>query len=287
MRPQPSTTNQALNTAVLKLYFLLFPILFGLDMSLFSQMHNELNPGKRANAIMLSWKSEAYSENFEPMHYATLGYERKGNFGSLILRGNLQKRFSVTGLQVETDYYPKLTAKTYGYLNYGFSRDVIFPKHRFGMELFTALPRDFEISFGGRWLRYPLERTTLVTASVAKYMGHLYLAGRPYMAIRENGQLGFSMTANVRKYTKDLGYFFANIGWGSNPEIWSGENTVGPNIELYNIRSQFMDAGYRFPVKHTNDFLQLGLGLQRRKNWPSSRTPIWAFYLGLHYTCTL
>lgn len=221
------------------------------------------------------------------MHYTSLGYEHKSGFGSVIVRGNVHRRFSLTGFQFETDFYPKIGQKTYAYLNYGASRSILFPKNRFGAEIFTALQKDMEISLGARLLQYPTENTTLVTASVAKYLGQWYLVGRPYLAIRESGQIGFSMTANLRKYVSDQEYFFANLGLGNNPEIWSYQDENIKIIKLYNINNQFVDIGYRFNLNTSGDMLQCHFRVNRQEKLLEPKTYLWAFQIGLSYALNL
>jgi hypothetical protein len=62
----------------------------------------------------------------------------------------------------------------YLYLNYGYSWGEFFPRHRAGFEPFLTLPKNWEISLGGRYMMYEPEENIstdvfILTGSVSKY----------------------------------------------------------------------------------------------------------------------
>ena len=84
---------------------------------------------------------EIFDIVYEPMFYSSVEYRRETDAGSIIPRINYANRFETHGVQYEMDFYPKISKRFYGYLNYGFSQADIFPDHRAGAELYANLPK--------------------------------------------------------------------------------------------------------------------------------------------------
>ena len=96
------------------------------------------------NEIGISYRYSTFSEIFTDWHNASLHYTRNTGIGPLIFRSSIARQFDINGFQQELDMYPRLGRKSYAYLNLGFSNADIFPRTRFGAELFHALPALFQ-----------------------------------------------------------------------------------------------------------------------------------------------
>ncbi len=120
----------------------------------------EIEKGETKNRISIGNAIDLFDVTYDPMVYASVAYTRE---------------------QYELDFYPKFSEKIYGYLNYGYSDDVIYPKHRAGAELYLNLPKAIEVSAGMRYLAFSSGSTTILTGSFGLYRGNYYFSLRPYI----------------------------------------------------------------------------------------------------------
>ncbi|MEX0273860.1 MAG: YaiO family outer membrane beta-barrel protein [Flavobacteriaceae bacterium] len=242
--------------------------------------HTERAP---RNWINLSFSTDVYDQIFDPMYASSIGFEHKARYGSILARMNLNQRFSTTGTQFEIDVYPKIKKGMYAYLNYGYSNDIIFPKHRMGAEVYVGLPKAFEASLGGRSLWFETENVSMITASLGKYSGNWYLVARPYFALRGTGHTGFSFTGNVRKYLKDKFNFWELVlGMGTTPEIWDPGLTDVLYV-LYNVDAQFIDLRYQLPLEKWKSRVRFNIGCTRQERIREPNQFLWALNAGFTY----
>ena len=97
-----------------------------------------------------------------------------------VLREAHARRFSENDNQFELEAYPKFGAATYAYLAAGLSSEGdLYPRSRFGAELFHTFTGGWEVSAGGRRLNFA-HRVNVYTASVGKYMGNWVVSGRAF-----------------------------------------------------------------------------------------------------------
>jgi YaiO family outer membrane protein len=153
----------------------------------------------------------------DPWRLASLSADRTTSAGSLIGRLNYARRFATTGIQAEADAYPKFNARTYGYLNVGYSAADIFPTWRFGAELFRGFAKTWEASLGVRQLRFSGTPVTLLTASAGKYSGNYWVSVRPFVTFKSTGSSA-SVAGTARRYFADADHYFGIRGsYGSTP----------------------------------------------------------------------
>ena len=184
-----------------------------------------------------------YSEIYDPAQYYGIKYSRRTKYVSILAKINYSRRFETSGIQFETDLYPKIAKGFYAYLNIGFSNTELFPKLRYGAELHKSLPRSLEVSLGFRALKYSTT-TYIYTGSVSWYTGNSYWSFRPYVTPGDP-RASVSGTLNYRKYRSDAdNYFSASIGMGFSPEFYRFNlDNVDEVIEL---KSQKIGVGYYF-----------------------------------------
>jgi YaiO family outer membrane protein len=155
--------------------------------------------------------------DIDPWRLASLSLGRSTSGGSAIGRVNYANRFATSGIQVEADAYPKLGAKSYAYLNAGYSSADIFPEWRLGGELFRSLPGAWEGSVGFRQLRFGGAPVTLITGSVGKYVGNYWAAVRPFFHFQRSGTSA-SAGLTARRYFADADHFIGTRAeYGSAP----------------------------------------------------------------------
>lgn len=217
----------------------------------------------RKNTVGVNGSVDIYSEVFDPMHYYLLKYVRDTKYGSIHSKININNRFSTTGAQFEIDMYPKITKGLYAYANIGVSSSSIFPKLRFGAELYKSLPKSFEASLGFRTLKYSAY-TTILTGSVGWYTSNSYWSFRTYVTPGEP-ETSVSGTLNYRLYREDENnYFSASIGIGYSPEIYRffGE---GNEDAIVNLDSQKFNLGYYFSSVNNKNTYGIHAGINRQE----------------------
>jgi len=203
-------------------------------------------------------------------------WSHKYPFGSVIGRVNLARRFGEAAEQYEIDAYPKITRRTYAYLNVGFAADSFFPERRYGGELFWNLPKRFEASLGFRRLEFENSDVTLYTGSLGYYQGNYYYSFRPYVARKPNGTSRSGHFLMRRWFGGREDYWTLRVGTGSTPDADLDVSEVGrlrsSKIELSAqkvVRPGWIlrgNAGYRdqdFGFDRNRRSVVLGAGFQR------------------------
>lgn len=100
----------------------------------------------------------------------------------LVLRGAHAKRFGLNDSQFDAELYPKFGPRTYAYLAAGFSPNAdLYPRSRFGAELFHGFAAGWEASAGARRLNFA-DAVNVYTASLSKYAGNWLFTARGYDA---------------------------------------------------------------------------------------------------------
>ncbi len=157
-------------------------------------------------------------------------------------------------LQLSLEAWPELTDKNYGYIAYAYSNGPWFPQHRAALELWQSLPARWEISAGINY--YYFDRNIfLATASVEKYIGNWWLAGRGYFYFKDIG-VTTSLYLTARRYFRSVDYLQLTVGTGTAPdEPWD----VLTDIERQKATSA-------------------------RVTWFSRISPYWAYRIGAGYS---
>jgi len=126
---------------------------------------------------------------------------------------NLTEVNAKQGAQFELTAYPKLGKFGYMYLNAGVSRSDIYPRLRFGAELF----KDFEkASFSLGFRRNIVDdqiKSTIYVASIAQYIRKLTWTYRVFaLPLDKEWVLSHVFDARVHTKRKDLLHLFVGLG---------------------------------------------------------------------------
>ncbi len=171
------------------------------------------------NKIKLNYSVDFFDKDFnrDPWQITSLSYSRKTKIGSVIARVNYANRFNSKGFQYEIDAYPKFTENSYFYVNYGYSKNTLFPKNRYGLEWYHNFPKAFEGSVGMRLLQFS-EYVDIYTATFGKYIGNYWISLRTFITPGDDGTSvsGFVMT---RRYFSDPeNYLGLKVAFGVSPD---------------------------------------------------------------------
>lgn len=174
------------------------------------------SPESRTSASM-EYGMVVFDGELDPWHILSAELQRHTKAGSAILRGNFARRFGEFGQQLEADVYPRLGPGAYAYLNAGYSPSGLFPRRRFGAEIFTNVPGGLELSLGARRLEFEQTDVNLFTGSVGLYTGNMYVSLRPMLS--RSDETGLSGSVLVRRYSgSGDSYLGARVGGGRSVE---------------------------------------------------------------------
>jgi YaiO family outer membrane protein len=209
------------------------------------------------NGVGVSYAGDRFSDVYDPMSYAALQVSRRTPYGSVFARMNYSDRFNSQGVQIETDLYPRLREGVYAYLNYGFSQSSLFPKHRFGAELYSKLAPSLEGSLGMRHLFFSTEsKVTMYTGTVGYYFGNYWASFRPYF-IPSSAGVSSSASMTMRRYFGDAETYVslhAGIGFSADERpIQSSTGFAGQ--EVFFLKSQMVGLGWQQSTGSTSLFL--------------------------------
>ncbi len=210
-------------------------------------MRNRLRNTTSRNRVTAAYDLDVFSQTFDPWHLVALSYSRATKKGTIVGRINRAYRFGNAGTQAEVDFYPDISEKMYGYVNFGYSNTPNFPETRFGFSLYRNLPRSFEGEIGLRVLNFS-STTVIYTASLGKYVGDYWINLRPYIT-PGNGGVSQSYFLTIRKYFSGVDHYLSLVlASGVSPE----ERTRGVD-QLYanNLTAQKFRLSYRHVVANT------------------------------------
>ena len=170
---------------------------------------------------------QEFQGDMDAWRLATVSLWRRSRAGTFIAKVNYANRFATGGVQVEVEAYPRVTDRTYVYLDAGYSSASVFPAWRSGAELFTALPRAWEASAGFRQLRFEGVPVTMLTGAVGKYAGNYWISVRPYLRSRD-GTTSVTTTLMARRYFADAEHWVGGMAtYGGSPTERITPDAVG------------------------------------------------------------
>ncbi|CAM4316811.1 YaiO family outer membrane beta-barrel protein [Zobellia roscoffensis] len=237
------------------------------------------------NRVSIRNSATVYDTRYDPMFYSSISYNRQTLAGTLIPRINYSNRLETNGVQYDLDFYPKFSKLFYAYLNYGFSNASIYPKHKFGGDLYANLPGAFEFSAGGRYISYDNTNVSVITNSLGHYRGNYYFSLRSYITPMPDNLTRFSGNLLVRKYLKDAeNYLGLNVGMGYSPELrqlTSGDELLAETL-LY-VESQRLSLEYQFTGKNNPNIYRANVGATRQELAFASGTFFYGVSAGITY----
>ena len=191
--------------------------------------------------ILSAYYSLDYLKNYSPaiQHLAYLDYAIGIKKSSLIPRLNYAERFNKKDFQAEIDYYQVFKSRKFLYFNYGYSiQKNLFPLHRAGLEYYSPMRENSEISLGGRYLVFADSKATIITASLLYYFNHLWVNVRPFCSFSSSGN-SISFVTDLRVYGKSaINYWNIQLGYGNSPDERFMLNQTSRNFQMnsYKVR---------------------------------------------------
>jgi YaiO family outer membrane protein len=213
-----------------------------------TSLRQEIDTKTMQNGIGINYATDQFSDIYDPMQYVYLQYSRRTPYGSVFGRMNYSNRFQSEGTQIEFDFYPVISEGKNGYLNYGYSKSSLFPKHRIGAEFYTNLPASFEASLGFRYLSFGSGNTVKIfTGTLGYYYRSYWFSVRPYLTPGDAGT-SKSVSINIRYYFGDIDdYVTLKAGTGFTPDERQVQSSSGfsASTEVFHLNSQTAGIGFQ------------------------------------------
>jgi YaiO family outer membrane protein len=227
----------------------------------------EIKVGSAKNSLAFYYNLDVFEANSpSPWHLGAIQYSRVTKPGSLLARLNYADRFGNTGWQLESDFYPRFSAKNYAYLNIGYSDAVIFPKFRFGAEVYQKLPANFEASLGLRYLNFSESKVTIYTAYIGKYVGNYWFSLRSFVTPSKSKTSVTGIFLARKYFSNPANYLSFQLSYGISPD---DKQKLLSNDTIFNQQS-FKTALYL--NRRITEFCtaNISFGYERTELTPSS-----------------
>jgi YaiO family outer membrane protein len=267
-----------------------------------------LNPGNEEGlALMKKYKlsrmiyKAIYQHDYEyfnkpykrKWHLSSFQLARRNSWGTIIGKLNLGDLISEgesfwsneVAKQFEVDAYPVVSKNSYAYLNYGYSPDNLFPKHRAGAELYHKLPKAFGVSAGMRFLQFNSDAGNkniyIYTASLEKYYRNYWFSFRTYLTPK-NGDVSQSYWLESRRYLRNSkNYIGLELATGVSPDEARG-NFLSPDV--YKYKSKKFRLSYQDRLGKTDRLLYLlKIGYEREEYQVNEKRNVVSFSAKLSY----
>jgi len=227
------------------------------------------------NKLTADYRLEWFNDSTEPWAMTSISYRREFGWGSIIPRLNVAERFGQTDVQFEVDSYPEVGDQMYAYLNFGVSGNDLFPEIRYGAELYRNFRKGWEASFGFRRLEFDSGAVTIVTGSVARYIGKYWIEVRPQFVTKDSGD-SFSGRVRIRRFFNGR-YEYMELSAGAGDDLGSDLVDTASDLD-----SSSVQVSYNRRVRDSL-ILKSTLGIER-ENLSNGRNRDGIFFrLGLDY----
>lgn len=173
---------------------------------------------RRRYTLRLDHASDFFGDGRDPWHESSVALKRDTRHGPLIGRYSEARRFGERDRIFELEAYPRLRPGSYAYLGLGVAPDrKLYPRYRWGFDVYQSLPAAFEASLGYRRLGFT-DAVNIYTGSVGLYRGNWYYTARAYVTPSAPGT-SLSIHVTVRRYFGDgREYLGLRYGHGRSKE---------------------------------------------------------------------
>lgn len=219
---------------------------------------------KNSDHVSLSYLNTSFSNpGSSPWHLSYLEYKTDVGAVPALARLNYGNLFDQQGTLLEFDVYPKLSDKSYFYLNAGAAiNSAIFPQFKAGIEYFQSLDKGIAFSVGSKYLAFENNKVLLFTGG-ASYTtkNNLKINYKPYLTNTENNWF-LSHTLALRITNIKESFLQFDLQYGSVPYAFYTSNAF---TDLTSFR---LGIQYRFRLAE-NILLQPVFMYELEEYYPS------------------
>ncbi|MDG5767605.1 YaiO family outer membrane beta-barrel protein [Balneolales bacterium ANBcel1] len=224
-----------------------------------------------------------FSRVYDTQHQTSFHFGTNNSLGAYVLRLHRGNRFDQTAYQWEFESYPIISERLYAYAAYAYSDSEIFPRHRAGAELFSALPWRMEGSVGLRFLDFEsADETIMITTSLSHYFDRYMATFRPYFIFSDGGS-GQTWQGSIRRFINDEGDYLmirAAIGRSSDETIFQIGQAEQRDVLL--LKSAQIGAEGRYPIiRNLSGVAAITLYRQELSFDPGNYVNNWSFRAGI------
>ncbi len=238
-------------------------------------LQEKLKKEIRENHVGVVYNLDSYENILGNANALSFYYMRDAKAGPWTLRVNQAIRAGRSGLQFEGDWYPKISRKSYLYLNGGISTSSLFPLFRAGGEIYTDIGKGWEVSAGFRYLFFNSNaQPLLLTGQAGKYWGNNYISGRLFLAFDSQApKTTRSFVFLYRRYLSSarqwLGLIAATGFIPDNRALASGSALDDTGVPVYFATTRRIGVSWQQPLGKAWWFrLTVGAGEQEDLNTP-------------------
>lgn len=258
----------------------LFPVLIILYCSKASSQSitPDLSDKGKKTRILLEYLGDTFDRNYSDWTLVSAGISRKEKPLTALAKVNVAERFRLTGSQVELELYPKLGKRSYAFLNIAASGSEIFPRMRYGAEVYRGLPLGLELSLGIRYLTFTGSETVIYTGSLSKYAGNFFISLKPFINPLSE-RTSTAVLFLVRHYLKDIdNYVSLNFLYGLSPDDPGKEKLLENPQYLKSVR---FFADFKKEIFSQKLIVKGLLAYENREYNPGNFLNQYSFSLGL------
>ena len=136
------------------------------------------------------------------------------NFGNL--HAGTDPRTMETGIQLQGEFWPRISEKSYAWLAYAYSPFDYFPRHRASAEYWYSTGKGWVLSAGASYFYF--DRNIVIPSfSVEKYISRYWFSAKTYLHLKDAGTSA-SLFLTARRYSNDTDYFQLGAGAGTAPD---------------------------------------------------------------------
>ena len=185
-------------------------------------------------------------EQYGPWHLGSLEYIKQRRWGSLIGRVSYANRIAggktiVDGIQYEAESYFFTGKKSYSYIAFANSPDIVFPKNRLGYSWFYNFKKGWEADLGFRYIEVQNADFKTAVLGVGKYIGSYWINLRTFIQSADK-KVYPAITLTSRYYFQTrFDYVTAIVGYGTSPDERA---TLGQFEQRVGLNSYRFGAGY-------------------------------------------
>jgi YaiO family outer membrane protein len=133
----------------------------------------------------------------------------------VVVKAERLRRAGASDDRIGLEAYPQLWKGAYGYIDLGLAPNAAaVPGSSVHLEVYQAVLKRYEVSFGARRMSFAGDGVTVLAASAAAYWGAWYPNARFQLADSGAGN-GLTWMAGLRRYLADASYVWANAGRGA------------------------------------------------------------------------
>ncbi|MEO7822886.1 MAG: YaiO family outer membrane beta-barrel protein [Gemmatimonadaceae bacterium] len=228
--------------------------------------HESVRPLDDRRRLGVRYQYDDLSD-IEPWHDLALEYAQRLPFGTLVLGVSGARRYLKNGVQFELQAYPRLTRRSYVFLDVAASSSTgVFLPLRLVAEPYFNFATGWEVSAGVRYLRTPGPDAYTYTGTLGKYFGNYWISVRPsFTRVPDNNSYAWGLTG--RRYFGDR-YDYATLTASRSVGVDPEARDPAAFTRIPRLISYAVALDRRQPLGRSGTRATYGIGYQQEQIAP-------------------